>query len=478
VATPNGLVARHRPERSTIIAAGAGTVLAVLVGLATVRLGSFQHQLKAALIVVALLTMAFAALRPVGGLVVLLALSPFDFPFYGTSSDQVLLVALALMLVWRIRLRAVPAWIWVGGLALVAGLFIATIGAHNRSVALEGAINWTAAAILLMAAVTLLRERREATAFAIRVFLGGAVVVAFFGVLQKAGVTAIVGPSWDGSHPNSFFGYYTVYAGYIAMAATLATAEALIAMDDGRRVRAGMFLAVLVVMLLGLAETTSRGGIVALAAGWLTLLVLNLKRGTMLARAVVVLLVASAAAYVVIPHATILTLEHRFATSTGALGEDRTRFAVQRAGETALQHHPFGLGSGNFPYFVNQAVHSGLIHQPFFHAQETFIQVGLDAGWLGLLGFVSLIGGVLVITLRRRQLGSSSIRAAAFAAALVGFLAQGLYDYLFWQIPFLIFFMFLIWGAFQATHAEIERTAGDRQTAPGEHQSALFRPDP
>ena len=159
-----------------------------------------------------------------------------------------------------------------------------------------------------------------------------------------------------------------------------------------------------------------------------------------------VLAVLSAVGYAVIPHATILTLEHRFATSTGSLGEDQTRFAVQSAGLRALKSSPFGLGYGNFSYYVKTDVHNGHIQIAFFHAHETFIQLGLDAGWIGLGGFLLLIGAALRGVLRHSRGGPSAVRASAFAAALVGFLAQGLYDYLFYDLAFIILFMVLIWG--------------------------------
>jgi hypothetical protein len=47
---------------------------------------------------------------------------------------------------------------------------------------------------------------------------------------------------------------------------------------------------------------------------------------------------------------------------------------------------------------------------------------------------------------RRGAGGISAVRASAFAAALGGFMAQGLYDYFFYDLAFLVFFVAMVWG--------------------------------
>lgn len=443
-----------RVDRVEVLGALTALILAVLTGLATVKLGSFQHQLKALLIVVVGVTAVVAALRPQVGLLILLAVCPFELAFYGTNSNEVLLALLALALGWRIDRRAIPPWVLWGGLALIAGSFLAVIGAHSRSLALEGCVDWLCAIVVLFVAVSVLRDRRDASRRMVEVFVGAAVIVVVFGFLQKAGIYAIVGEPFNTGLPNSFFSYYTVYAGYIAVAATLATAEILIALEQRRIARACVFGAVVVFMIVGLVASTSRGGALALAAGWLMLVVLNMRRAPVIARLAFVLAAFAVAALAVTPRSTILTLEHRFAQSNGLLGEDRTRFAVQKAGEEALASHPFGLGFGNFPYYVSSYVRNSHVRQPFFHAQETSVQVGLDSGWLGLAGFLTLVAGAIVLALRRAGGGASAVRASGFAAALAGFMAQGLYDYVLWDLAFLVVFIALLWGVLHALHVD------------------------
>ncbi len=463
MATPTPLVKRvGRLDRATLVTVLASVLLAILTGLATVKLGSLQHQLKALVIVAAGLTMVIAALRPDIGLLILLALSPFELAFYGTNSNEVMLVLLALVLAWRIKTRAIPWWTSIGGLAVVIGGFVAVIGAHNRSLALEGAIDWLCAIVILFVALAVLRDRADASRRMVDIFVGSAVVVVFFGLLQKAGIYAIVGEPFNTGLPNSFFSYYTVYAGYIALASTLATAEILVALEERRPLRVSAFGAAMVFMLVGLAASTSRGGLVALCAGWVMLAALNMRRASVFGRVIVVIAVFVVAAFAVTPHSEILTLEHRVAESNGSLGEDKTRFAVQKAGEEALTKHPFGLGYGNFPYYVSSYVRNAYVHQPFFHAQETSVQVGLDTGWLGLAGFLMLIAAPILLVIKHGKGGSSAVRASGFAAALVGFMAQGLYDYLLWDLAFLVFFVAMLWGVVHALRVdELASSSGE-----------------
>jgi O-antigen ligase len=447
MATRVRLAIAGRTGRSTLATTALAVVLAVLVGLATVKLGSLQHQLKAVVIVTAGLAVVVAALRPDYGLVILVALIPFGVGFYGTGSASVLLWTLPVVMMWRIRIRHVPPWVSIGGSVLVAGSFIAILGAHDKDIALEGAMYWLGAILALLVALTVFRPRRDASRRMVDIFTGQAVIVVVFGFLQQRGLHALVGSEFNPGRPNSFFSYYTVYAGYLAMTATLATGEILIALDERRYTRAWVFGAALVFMLAGITQSTSRGGLLALGAGWLMLLVLNIQRGSVVARIAIVVVLVAAGGYLATPRSTVVTLEHRFTASNGRLGEDKTRFALQQAGEAALGEYPFGLGYGNFRFYLSENVRTSTIRQPFFHAQETFIQVGLDAGWIGLVGFVTLLLSPILATFRRGGKGSATVvRATAFAAALGGFIAQGLYDYVLWDVPFVVFFVTMIWG--------------------------------
>jgi O-antigen ligase len=440
----------RRPARSTVLTVLIAVTLSVLTGLAMVKLGSVQRELKATLIMGAGVAMVVAVLRPDIGIAMLLVLAPFEFHFSGTGTDEVVLVALALVLVWRIRGSVIPVWVWVGALALVFGSFLAAFYAQDQAVAFWGGVRWLAGIIVLFVAIEIFRERRDASRRMVDIFTGSAVVVVIFAFTQRAGIYTIVGAPYIAGNPSSFFSYYTNYAGYVAMAAILATGEVLIALREHRGSRAATYGAALVFILSGLVISSSRGGLLALAVGWLLLLVLNARRGSIIVQAVVILAIFVGGAYIVTPHSAITTLEQRFATPLGTQVEDRQRFAVQKAGEEALREYPFGLGYDNAHFYLQNHVHSIYVKQAFSHAQETFVQIGLDAGWLGLAGFLLLFAWPIGLVLKHGKGGTSAVRASAFAAALGGFLAQGLYDYLFYEIAFVVFVLAMVWGTIHA----------------------------
>jgi O-antigen ligase len=447
-------VANWRSARSTVITALVAVMLSALVGIAMVRLGSVQRELKAILIMAAAVAMVVAALRPDIGLAMLLVLAPFEFHFSGTGTNEVVLIAMALILAWRIRGSLIPWWVSLGGLALVIGSFAAAIGAKDQTTALWGGVRWLAGVIVLFAAIDVFRDRRDASRRMLDIFTGSAVVVVIFAFAQKAGIHLIVGAPFIADHPSSFFSYYTNYAGYVAMAAVLASGEVLIALNEQRLARAAVYGVALIFILTGIAISTSRGGLLALAGGWLLLLMLNVRRGSILVQAIVILAIFTGAAYFATPRSTVATVEQRFSNRVGSQTEDKQRFAVQKAGERALQLYPVGLGYGNAHFYLQSNVHSIYVRQAFTHAQNTPVQIGLDAGWLGLAGFALLFFWPVGLVLRHGKGGSSVIRASAFVAALGGFMAQGLYDYLFYEIAFVIFFLAMIWGTVHSLGAD------------------------
>jgi hypothetical protein len=453
MASPTRSLAGWRSSVATVLLA---VILSALVGIVMVKLGSVQRELKAILIIAAGVTMVVAALRPDIGLVILLILMPFEFYFSGTGSNEVVIVAMALVLVWRIRGSVIPVWAAVGGLALVLGSFISVIGAEDQIDALWGGIRWLGAIIILFAAISVFRDRPDASRRMVDIFTGSAVVIVFFAFTQKAGIYVLVGPPYFSGHPNSFFGFYTVYAGYTAMAAVLASGEVLIAFIERRTVRASVYGGALLLILLGIAISTSRGGLLALAGGWLFLLVLNARRGSVLIQACVILVIFLGAGYLATPHATVVEIQQRLSVQRSADNEDKTRFALQKAGEQALSSHPFGLGYENFPFYLRDNIHSLYIQKAFAHAHETPVQIGLDAGWLGLAGFLILWGWPIGMVLTHGRGTGSAVRATAFAAAMGGFMAQGLFDYLFYEIDILIFFVAMVWGVIHALSVDEE----------------------
>jgi O-antigen ligase len=463
-------VLRRRQLFSTTAVVAAAVAISAAAGIEMVRLGTAQRELKAVLIIVAAIALGTAALRPRMGLAMLLILVPFEYHFSGTGTDEVLLVAMALVLAWRIRWRTIPVWAAIGAGALVLGSLAAVIGAAEPTIALWGAVRWLAAAIVMFVAFSVLRSRADASRRMADIFTGSAIVVVFFAFAQKAGVYVLVGAPFTAGLPDSFFSYYTNYAGYAAIAGIVASGELLAAITARQRRRCVLYGAALLFILAGLAISASRGGLLALGAGWLVLLVLNLRRGRLVLQAAAVLLILGGVSYFATPSSTISRIEQRFSSPLGKLSEDKERFAVQEAGERALSSKPFGIGYGNFTLYVRSHKNSSVIHEKFTHAQNTPIQMGLDAGWLGLAGFMLLFIVPIVLTFMRPIRGPGTVRASGFAAALCGFMAQGLFDYLFFEVAFVVFYVALVWGTAHALGADggevHAREAGFRKLRP------------
>jgi hypothetical protein len=466
---------KWQSARTTILAGLVGVVISAMLAVVMVELGTVQRDLKAILILVAGVAMVTATLRPEIGLMILLALMPFEFSFSGTGTDEVLIVAMAVVLIWRIRAHAIPAWVSIGGLSVVVGSFLAVIDAYEPTSALWGGVRWLSAVVILFAALSILRSRRDASRRMVDIFTGSAIVVVVFAFAQSAGIYVLVHASYTPGHASSFFGYYTNYADYVAIAAILATGEVLSALAGRHFERASIYGAAVVVIIVGLAISTSRGGLLAVGVGWLMLLVLNIRRGSVLVQAVVMLMVLGAVGYAAIPSATVAKIEARFSKPLGSLEEDKQRFAVEKAGERALERHPLGIGYANFSYYARAEAHSNQIHRLFAHAQNTPIQMGLDAGWLGGIGFLVLVLWPIGLVLRSGARGQSAIRASACAAALGGFLAQNLFDYMFYEIAFLIFILMLVWGTIHALSIE-QSDPGASTTSPAGHRLSPLPP--
>jgi hypothetical protein len=437
---------RDLPSAASLAPLMAGLLAAALAAL-LYKLGPPQHQLKAGLGLIAIGVIAAAALRPVFALGFVVALMPFEYKVSGLGTDEVLILGAAAILIWRIEARRVPWWVALSSFALVMGSFLTVIGAHDPSSALWGAVRWLGALVLLAAAFSVLHGRTDVNRRLMDIIVGSAVVVVGFALLQRSGVYVIVSAPYQAGQISSTFGYYTVYGGFVGMAAVLATGEILYSLTSGQRSRAIRFGVGLTIILIGVAISLSRGALLCVGAGWVVLLILNARRASLVVKGIALVLVFVAAGYAATPPHTRTAFVNRFSTPVGSQAEDRERFALQAAGRTALAHHPDGLGYGNFSYYL--ASHPvAQANATFFHSHQMLTQIGLDAGWLGLAGFIALLAGALIVAVRAAPL-PGGVRNTAFAAAMCGLLAQGLYDYLFYEISMLALWVVLIFGAAQ-----------------------------
>jgi hypothetical protein len=430
---------------------GGALALAAFGGLAVAKLGNADNQLKAILLLIAMCAVAAAVLNPTFALGMLLALVAFEFHFTigGTQSgtDEALVVGLGAVLAWQIRASLVPTWAGIGGLMVLLGSLLSAIGAFDPTQALWGAIRWAGALIALFAAFSLLRDRPEAGRRLIDIWSGAAVVVTLGALMQKAGIDAIVGAPYFADKVDSFFGFYTNYGGYVAMSALLATGELVHCWSTRQNGRATAYAGILLFVLLGIAISLSRGALLSLGAGWLVLVVLSLRRGSLAVRMITVLAVFAVAAVLATPSSTRNQFVQRFQQPQSAATEDIQRSVLQHAGLIVVRQDPWGLGYNNFRHWETIHVHNRFVQQSFFHSHRLPEQMAIDAGWLGGIGFLILALSPFALAAQAFVRRTGSTRGAAFAGAMAGFLAQGMFDYLFDEISFLVLFVALVYGA-------------------------------
>jgi O-Antigen ligase len=437
--------ARGRDALSSvpITALGSG-LLAAVMAMVLYKLGNPQHQLKAGLGIVALLAIIVAALQPLVALGLVLGLLPFEYHVYGIGTDEALIFGVAAVLAWRIEPRRIPGWIFLGGAALVAGSALSVLHAHDKGSALWGAARWLGVLILLAEAFSLLQDQPQAGRKLVDVITCSALVVVFFGLLQKAGIYLIVGAPYQSGNIQSFFSYYTNYGGFVALVTVLGAGEVLASTVERDRVRAIAYMAAVVFILLGVAISASRGALLSLGAGWGALLVLSLRRAGLLLRVLALLAILAGAAYAATPAQTRDRFVTRFSSPLGAANEDQQRFALENLGQHALAKNPLGIGYNNFRFYLaNHPIPQA--NQIFYHSHRLPVQIGLDAGWLGLAGFLALYLGAMAAAIRAGPW--RGLRNVACAAALTGFMAQGLFDYLFFDISLVVVFVAMVWGA-------------------------------
>jgi O-antigen ligase len=440
------------PRTLTALGLASALPLVAFAGFVLGRIGSVDDQLKSVLLVIAALAVVAALLEPALAFAAVVALVPFQFHFTApglyTGTNEVIIIGSAVVLLWRLDIRLVPVPVACAGAALVIGGFISVAGAHDPTAAFWGAIRWSAAITILFAAFAVLPDQARVTRWLMNIVAVTGGIVALFGFAQSQGVFLLAGPPFDGVHPDSFFGYYTAYAGFLAVAAVLVTGEVLQAWSDRLPARAWALGVALFIILLGVAVSQSRGALLALTAGWVALLVLSVPRGSLALRAGLVLAVFAATAYVATPGETRRSFAARFQQPVGAEVADQQRFALQSAGVEALKNRPLGLGYGNFR-FHEQGARGSFIQQGFFHSHRTPVQVGLDAGWLGLAGFAALCLWPFALAFRALARRTATARGLAFVAGITAFLAQGLFDYQFFEIAFLMVTCVLVWGAWR-----------------------------
>jgi O-antigen ligase len=289
----------------------------------------------------------------------------------------------------------------------------------------DGLLAWLGAAILLLGAATL---QRDEVARAVTWLLGGASLVALVGLAQAAGASIP-----EGAPPGSvtgLMGNTNFASGYFAILGVLALGRALTKAALWQRVWAGVLFAVLAVLSV---LTEAQQGPAALAAGLVGLGVAYalLYRGRFrvagLAAAGVV--VVSGALLLVASFFSVGPLARLWSESTFDIRQEYWMSAWRIMNGLPI----FGTGPDGFARYVGEYRPESYVELlgPVLRvsaAHNVALQFGAVLGWLGLLLWIVLFLGALVLLLVRivrAPVASIGLTASVFGA-LVAYVIQGM----------------------------------------------------
>jgi O-antigen ligase len=266
-------------------------------------------------------------------------------------------------------------------------------------------------------------------------YLVVSLVIVAAGLIQNAGFTNIwISKSYVLGLPDSTLGYYSNFAAFAACAFIVSTGMLINTKPEfGLR----FMLHVSCALLSGLAVTISqsRGAFVVLVTGLVVLLILSLRSAKKVLSLFSFGALFALTAVIAIPSSTIDQFINRFLVSQGG---DVVRRQLQDAGFSILATNPLGIGLFQFPKFIAQ---NGLLaERDLSHSHNTFVQLGLDFGWVGLSLFLGFLAtGVALLALRK----VTAISSVA-SAGILGGVIQGTQDYMFYELPNLLVFGLLV----------------------------------
>lgn len=438
------------PGRSRSIEVACGAGVAAFAAALVIKLGDVDNIVKATLLLV-LVGVGVTVLRRPRQLLALVAIAaPFNYSVtligFQVGTNDLLLFSAAAILLPKIRISATPSWLRLGVAAVVVGTGAAAVLANDPQIAAYGCLRYTAAGVLLLASVSQIPVGNESVRrFGLIISLSSLVVVAG-ALLQRSGVHAPpLGAPFSPDRLDSTFGYYTPYAGFMALALVISVAGLSDAIHRSSRSHMLSFGAGAAAAGVGLGLSLSRGAIAAAAVGLGVVALLQIRRPAGMLGVLTISLVVAGGAWLTTPVDYREAFIERLTTDQGG---DNTRVVLQRTGWQAAAREPLGLGYGNFPDYLERYDRSPEVSLPFFHAHRTPTEFALDGGWIGFGGFALLFIVPLALVARRWRSRSLEPIGAGAAAAVVVFLVQGWNDYLLYETAFVVLSFGLVWAAY------------------------------
>jgi O-antigen ligase len=378
--------------------------------------------------------------------------------------DKAYFALLLLFIPWRLMMSREPvkprpsavdgAIIIFGGI----GFFLMFAGGHDLRIAFDGLRAQAFFIPMFFVAHRLISDEGDLMAFIVPfAFIG--TLVAFHGVYQYIVGTPIpyawVAQTEMGVRTRAFsiLGSPNIKASYLIMTAPPAVALAYMAKPwfEGRPnwqkiIAQLMFFGAGAVMCLGCLLTFSRGGWLGMGAAIVVFALLRDRR-------LLFLLAAVLAVAVFIPE--IANRVTFLFTSDFAEASQRAGRAIrwEVGWELLSRSNPllgFGLGRFGGAVAMQNQVIEGM---QYFYMDNYYMKTLVEMGWLGLAGYLFLLGALMVSGLRAytRVYEDPRLRAmaAALIAALAGVLTHCYFENIF-EVPYMLAYFWMLGGALLA----------------------------
>jgi O-antigen ligase len=369
-----------------------------------------------------------------------------------SPSDALLLGVIALTVAaGYVDLRRVPS----GITAILAVLLSLNLLSAIEAVDLGRAMRFLAITLYLMVLAIWLTgylSTPDRVRLVIRAYIAGAVAFAGLSVLAFVvpfpGHDALLAES--ATRAQGLFKDPNVFGPFLIPAALILLEELLRPrlLASGRRT----ITALLLVVVLGILFAYSRAGWLNLAVALVVMLAVHALRpgaGRTVAVAVAALLVTGA----VVGGAVVISGSAGFLSERARVqAYDTQRFDAQRSGVELAEHHPLGVGPGQFEVLEPISSHS------------LYVRVLSEQGVLGLATLILLLGGTLVLAGSNAVAGRDTfgVGSAVLLGLWCGLLANSAFiDTLHWRHLWLV--AALIWAGAYATHPVRAQARGERR---------------
>ncbi|MGH2531582.1 MAG: O-antigen ligase family protein [Thermomicrobiales bacterium] len=357
-------------------------------------------------------------------------------------------VVAAAALAWLFRVLADPTQLQFDVtsavfLAFVVILMASVVNAREFGAWVGDVYRWGVALIVYLMAISALRDGRFPTVLvgASAVAVIGTSVVGFSQVLTGAGP-----PSFEArglTRAYGAFGEPNPFAGYLEMTVPLLGAVAVSGLryrnvdDQSFLGRWLWWLATLAAFLGGIALvlTQSRGGLLGLLASMFVMLMLTGHLWSWVATGFVVF---AAALLLVTPFGSNLASgafgTRGFQQVTPANYAEHERLAHWKTGVAMTNMYPaLGVGAGNYSVRYREFARVWRFRISRGHAHNTYIHTAAQSGWLGLLGYVGLLGTAVWRLLRSLRFCRHPMHRALVVGAVgvtAAVMVHGMFDYL------------------------------------------------